>query len=615
MFPAASISGQSSEGFYSQTLTVGNFLVILLLEGLNSEEELHLGHDILSKFEETVETNPEISPVELLEIQKQRAADNYSFHMLVAKIADQKLSLSALGKVGAKLIRSGKVVNLTAESNQGIRNVSGPLLFSDILIAGTTAFFTSTPAFELINLASMSDLEMKESLTAQIENRENRSQMAMIFMRVGRQEESEKISPVAPPIPPTTSITTGKAVHKSILSKLTGEGQWLPSKFNVRDPSSKRVLYLTALVLIVFISIVSFQLRSKTLETDAKNLAAIEKQVNDGLASSNKLIGLNDQIARETLFQTKDEATRQIEKFYGADWQKKDSPVKKKLVLILARINEQMAKVSHSYQVPKLEKFYDFSLMKSGPKIVSANVHDGLMVAVDQANGAIYSVKTSNKAAELILGNPELKRANFIDFTSEVVYLWTREGIFQKKNPAGESLKQIVKASDRWGRIKHLAAFGGNLYLLDSQNNQIWKYQGTDLGFTDATNYIKTGLSVDISNGESMAVDGFIYVLTRSGQVAKFAGGDVSEFRFSGLPEASFSPSSLFTSEEVNNVYFWDSKSKKITVTDKKGVYVAEYKIAAGGESLGAKTIILADEKAKRIFLISEEMVYSINLL
>lgn len=592
MFPTAAISGEAKNNSYCQTLTSGNFIIVIFLQGQSFKREMELGRNILSKIEEQTVQAPEISPSEIVEMQMEQFSTSVELNLMVVKIESQKIFLCARGKVEAKLIRQGKLINLFQET-EAIKAVNGPLLHNDLVIFGTSDLFLSLSPPELLQLNSLSVEEIKEQLIPKVETASEKEKICAVFSRIGLITQST-------PIPaPVSGISAGNAL-------------WNFKRQSFENPSSKRTLYLILIVFVFIVSFIAFQLRSKNLETNVKNIATIETVANEGIGTAGKLIGLNDQIARDLLSQTRKEVVTQIEKAYGTDWQKKDSSDRKKLDEILTKIDEQIGKVSHIYQVTQLDKFYDFSLMKSGPRIVSWNLHGGKIVSLDNANGAIYSLMTNNKAAELIAGNKELKNARFLDFTPEILFVQTPSGIFQKKLDGSDEFRQIIKPSDKLGEFQGLSAFGGNLYVLDPKNNQIWKYQGTDLGFSDLVNYIKTDLPVDISNGTAMNIDGFIYVLT-NGQIARFAGGDVSNFTFSGLPDPLLKVTSFFTSDETKNVYLWDEKDNKVVIVDKEGTYQAEYKLADIAKRTAVRGI-LADEGVKKIFLLSDSMVFSIDI-
>jgi hypothetical protein len=230
------------------------------------------------------------------------------------------------------------------------------------------------------------------------------------------------------------------------------------------------------------------------------------------------------------------------------------------------------------------------------------------MVVLDSANGAIYSLGTKTKTAGIIGGGDDLKKESYIDFIGDHVYVFTPVNIYDF-NRASNTFKTLFKPSEKWGKIKGLHTFAGNIYLLDSGNNQIWKYQGTDYGFGEIAPYLKD--RVDFSNTISFAIEGAIYVLSTSGNVAQFSSGNAQNFEITGLETPLKYPTSIFTTDETKNIYILDSG--RVVVLDKKGVYQAQY-VLPRTQNLEPSPLILADETVKKVFLFSGSKVYSFDL-
>lgn len=543
MLSHTAISGIPKVGIYSQTLVLGDFFFVLSLygEGVN----LELGRNTLSKIEEIVSQTPTISPNELVEMQKEEYVNGIKLNILVAKIDGQRLSLAGFGDVLAKLTRDGKIVNLFSAAP-----ISGHLLHDDSLVLGTKQS-------ESVNFdAPTSDDPHVGAIQIKISLQENQP---TVFLR------------------PLRNLNA-------------------PAKF------SRKLLYLILIILIFLISTIAFQLRSKVLEQREKASQNLERQVNDGLNSAQKLAGLNDAIAHDVLLQTRQDFISQAQQSFSNN-------LPPKLQKLLAKLDKEISLTSRLYNLSSLDLFYDFSLLKSGAQISSAVLHKGEVVALDSKNGTTLSLNLNTKGTTLIIGSNDLKNSQYIDFSGNQIYTWGPNGIFSiDRSTSLATIKNIIPASPKWGSVKDVKVFVGNIYLLDSQNNQIWKYQNTDLGFGEITNYLNRGTLLDFSNVFAMAIDGSINVLTTTGNLAKFSSGSSEPFKIAGLDPAFKNPVSFFTSDDVANIYILDNGGKRVVVLNKKGAYVGQYLLP------DPKNIILADENLKKVFLISGSKVYSFNL-
>ncbi len=580
MFNHAAITGSAANGIYSQTFITGNYFIVLSLSG-DQSVDLELGRNTLSKIEEIVSQSPEISPKEIVEIVKSEFQNGISLDLAVAQIIGQKLIVSGTGEISAKIVRENKIINLLKAGS----SISGSLSDKDLLIIGTNEFFPLLTGGDLIKNNDV--LELRDSLLPKVETQENNSKIACLFVGVNFSD-----STITPLNPPMKDLYLKSRLPVSGIRKLM-------------SANSRQTIYLAIIVLLTLICLVAFQLRSKAIEIQTKTIATMEKQVKEAVDSAKKLSGVNDVMAREILVQVRADFVAKAE----ASGQTKNEKVK----AILTNLDNQIMAVSHIYSVPQLGVFYDFGLLKSGVKVVSSSLVKNEIFALDSANGAVYSVGTKNKTAAVIIGTSDLKSAKLVDGSPESVFVVTSGGIAKIDRSASQtSVKQISPASDKWGEIIGLKAFASNLYLLDKTNSQVWKYQGTEFGFADIAPYLKSG-GLDFSKVGSWAIDGYIYVLSGSGNVVRFASGYSDDFKLTGLPNPLLNPTSIFATDETENIYILDNNGSRVVVLDKKGSYLAQYVVADSGQRLAVSTL-LVDETVKKVFLVSSDKIYSFDL-
>ncbi len=534
------VSGVPIDGVYSQTFISGEFYIVLSLSG--EMVNLELGHNVMAKLEEIITQSPDIMPAELVDMQPQG-------NILVAKIIQQKLYVAGRGEVFAKLTRADKLINLFTGSA-----VSGMLLHNDSVHLTT------------VETESLED-----------------SKLAAITIKLQLQPET-----VVPK-------------HFSSFSPRDTYLRYRPN-LNVINSIPRRVLFLSLISLITLICLVVFQLRSRVLEKRVQMAQEISQSAEEGLASSQKLVGINDVLAKNVLVATKTDFTAKSNQNFGSDWPQNLKDLQTKL-------DKQIELVSHVYPVPTMNVFYDFSLLKSGAKTTAVSAHGDQALVLDQGNGAIYSLNLKTKNAAIVSGKPGFKTGQYTDFSGTDNFVWSPEGIL---------FKDSIKPSEKWGKIVSLRLFAGNIYLLDSQNNQIWKYQGTELGFADVAPYLKAG-SVDFSNAKTMDIDGSIYVLTTTGNLAKFTQGMPENFTITGVEPALSSPIDLFATDDTQNIYILESnlpadathqalQAGRVVILDKKGNYLSQYTLPDKYDFLAVS------ESTKKLFLFQGAKVYSFDL-
>lgn len=587
----AVISGSAGGGVYSQALLCGNFYLVFSLSGDPKEVTMELGRNTVSRIEEVCAQSPEVNPVELSDILLHEFPDQIKLDLVVAKTENGTLTVASQGDTSAKLIRKGRIINLLAKA----QTIAGPVHEGDVLVLGTQGFFLNAFAPDL---AIQSDLaQLQDNFSLKIESLPDNSKIAALAARLDPQQEAPAPVPEAP---------AENAAPKKF--GLAFPNLSVPKSRLLTNNPPRRTLYFAVVILIILISLIAFQLRSRGLEQQNQAATAAEKIAHDGLDAANKLAGLNDNIARDTLVQARNDFLSKATESFGPDWQKSDSADAKRLKTALAQIDAQLATVSHIYTLDKLDVFSDFNLLRPNANVTAGSLSKNEMVVVDAANGALYSLGTKSKTAAIVGGGDDFKKGAYVDFNGDSVYVYTPVGTYLV-NRATNSTKLLFKPENSWGEVRALRTFAGNLYILDAGSSQIWKYQGTDLGFASPSAYLRAG-SVDFSNVTSMAIEGAIYVLSAKGNVAEFASGSTLNFDITGLDKPFSEPTSLFTSDEANNLYILDTGNNRVVVLDKKGNYLAQYVLP---QTLSSPTI-LADETVRKVFLLSGSKVYSFDL-
>jgi len=80
-----------------------------------------------------------------------------------------------------------------------------------------------------------------------------------------------------------------------------------------------------------------------------------------------------------------------------------------------------------------------------------------------------------------------------------------------------------------------LGSFGGNLYVLDQGNKEIYKYVAVGESFGNRTRWLKQDQSMSYEPVD-MAIDSDVWIAYGKGEVEKFRRGYREQFSLSGLP-------------------------------------------------------------------------------
>jgi len=153
-----------------------------------------------------------------------------------------------------------------------------------------------------------------------------------------------------------------------------------------------------------------------------------------------------------------------------------------------------------------------------------------------------------------------------------------------------------------------LAAFGGNLYVLDTGGNQLWRYrpQGDGYGGTPDS-YFDKPLS-DLAGGLDVAIDGSVYLLLAEGRIRKFFGGAEKNFAVAGLNEPLKKPVALAVDAEARQSAVYVVEAGRVVQFNPDGAFIRQFR--AAGDAFDALQDLVVDERSERMFVMSGGKLY-----
>jgi len=122
-------------------------------------------------------------------------------------------------------------------------------------------------------------------------------------------------------------------------------------------------------------------------------------------------------------------------------------------------------------------------------------------------------------------------------------------------------------------KIGRIGTYLTYLYLLDSQNNKIYRYPRAEGGFGNKVDWLKE--DIDLKNVSGMAIDENIY-LADGGKIIKLFRGKKQEFNL----EQSATPirfNKIFTNTDTDNIYVLDNPNGRVIKFGKSGEIISQY--------------------------------------
>ncbi len=254
--------------------------------------------------------------------------------------------------------------------------------------------------------------------------------------------------------------------------------------------------------------------------------------------------------------------------------------------------------------------FFDASLVKKGGTIDSLSLFESSLGLLDKINRSIYTLEVASKKSEIVGGGDAISGATHVATYGDKIYVVTNRGVAMVRLSDKKTVPDTIEKSDQWGTIGAVAAFGGNLYLLDTAKSRIWKYVATEKNFSELREYLNPDTLLDLSKATSMAIDGSVWVGTADGKILRFTQGKENTFFPQGVEPGLGNYLVVYTSDVVKNIYILDRDNKRVVVVDKDGFYLAQY-VWEGGI---LPTQIAVSEKEKKILLLAEGKIYALEL-
>jgi len=273
------------------------------------------------------------------------------------------------------------------------------------------------------------------------------------------------------------------------------------------------------------------------------------------------------------------------------------------------KIAEALPKATKEFEVTP-ELFFDVSLLKSGNSIESFGMYEDTMAFLDVNAKTVFTLQLSTKNGQIVGGGSVLDGSQSVAIHGDNVYIFTPAGI-QVFNAKDKSVKPLVikKAAD-WISIKSMISFGGNIYLLDTGKNRIWKYVATGSAFSDLREFLLPDFFPDLSQATGMVIDGSVWLGGTDGTIMRFTQGRDDPFIPKGVDRPFGKNLTVFTNENCTGVYVLDPDNSRVVVLEKDGMYKSQYTYP----SAFVPKSLASSEKLGKLFLFSEGKLYTTPL-
>jgi hypothetical protein len=166
-----------------------------------------------------------------------------------------------------------------------------------------------------------------------------------------------------------------------------------------------------------------------------------------------------------------------------------------------------------------------------------------------------------------------------------------------------------LRRTDTWSSAAGLAAFNGNLYVLDPAANQVHRYLPAAVGFDSEPSLVLEGQS-GLARATELAVDGDVFVGMEKGEVRRFRSGRRAAFGLGGIDEPVERAVDIAVLAASDEVYIADAGNRRVVVASRDGVFKRQLVAAVFGDLRA----IAIDAAASQLYVVAGDTLVTAPL-
>jgi hypothetical protein len=214
--------------------------------------------------------------------------------------------------------------------------------------------------------------------------------------------------------------------------------------------------------------------------------------------------------------------------------------------------------------------------------VASLTVNSGVAYLLESAGGRIIAVPLDGSPATTVYQDGEtygdvIARApselvwEGNDFDGRLLILDAERKLFELR-PGSTPLPVPLRRTNTWASVAAIAAYDGNLYVLDPVGNQVHRYLPAAEGFDSEPESILAAEAI-LTGAVDFVIDGDIYVAFSDGKVGRFENGQPGRFPLGGIDRPVTAASDIALLPAAGELFIADTGNKRIVVAGTDGAF------------------------------------------
>lgn len=355
-------------------------------------------------------------------------------------------------------------------------------------------------------------------------------------------------------------------------------------KLYFRDNRKKRMLLVVVILIFVILLLNTGNMfGKKQQEVSKKGVESVKQKIEEEL----KTIDVSGDMERSLGIIS--QARQNLDELKKTDKKIKATEIKQLEDLI----TDYESKVVRR-EDKQTSEFYDLALEEKDSKADKMSLSDG-KVALLNREGKIYILSLDNKSVEKKVYG-EIANASSVAIFDKGIFFYKQGAGIYKINDKEKPVR-IIEDDPEWGGIIDLNVYNGNIYLLDSGKDEVYKYLVAEKGYSEKNSYMKPGSTLQLKKANSLAIDASLYIGFDT-FIAKYIAGVKDSFTIR-YPENDISLVKIYTNKDLDNIYGLDKSKGTLYIFGKDGQYI--------------KQIRSSDLKKSDDFVVYKNIVYFLN--
>lgn len=590
--------------------TRGHLFVLISVRGLDGGlEGAFNGRQLVSRLQEKYFGDVNEKPFNALKSAVDEVLSEFrnffeKIEIVACSVVDNIVYSVVGGDGEVAIYRSGIIAPILVGQSNEVIVASGFPKLNDCLVLGTRKFFEEVGENKIKNILENKDIEsITQDLAQLVRGSVFSENMGVIIIKFSESALLESYSSEENFVATKRTIKFFKnafylspKISKSfenLFKKIPERGIYVRQGLdNDAFSKSKKLSFTVAVILLCLLGVsIGFGIRQNKINKVKASFMGKLVDANNYLDQAISISSVDINKSRE-LFRKSRDLYNQIFSLQVSD---------PKINELGQKIQIQKGPILGEYnQEPSL--FWDLSLLSSNFNGDRISGSGGNVYVLDKNGKRIAEVEISTKKSSIVASPDKMVDPKEITSYTDRVFVLDSDGVYE----VDKTRQKVVDKT--WTGDAIVAAYTGNLYLLDKDANSIYRFAGNGGTFGSRQSWLSTDTNPNFSNALSWAIDGSIYVLFPNAKILKFSLGSSQDFSISGINLTSVD--AIFASDDTTGVYLLDRAGKRVVVLDKNGVYKAQY----ASDQIANATGFVVSETEKKIILLSGEKLLSLDI-